>query len=261
MQLLTNGLVKNFRAGQLNVAVYARCAQLGAAAGAALATEIRRLIAERGRAVGLFAAAPSQNETLAALVAAPNLDWTSVIAFHLDEYLGLNEDAPQSFRRYLIEHLVMRVPLAEFHGLRGEAANPSAVCQNYARLMEFKPPDFAAIGIGENGHLAFMDPSVCDFNDPQVVKVVELEEACRQQQVNDGCFAKLDDVPRRALSVTVPTMMHCQKLVLSVPGVRKQAAVERALNGPVTTACPASILRTHPNAWLFLDEESAALLN
>jgi glucosamine-6-phosphate deaminase len=229
-----------------------------------LAETMRGLIAEHGRAIGLFAAAPSQDETLAALVAAPDLEWTSVIAFHLDEYLGLDEDAPQSFRRYLIERLVMRVPLAEFHGLRGEAANPAAVCQNYARLMafklEFKPPDFAALGIGENGHLAFIDPSVCDFNDPQPLKVVELEEACRQQQVNDGCFATLNDVPRRALSVTVPTMMRCKKLVLSVPGARKRAAVERTLNGPVTTACPASILRTHPDAWLYLDAESAALL-
>ncbi len=258
------GLIKTFKAGQLNVAVYATRAQMGAAAGEALAETMRGLITEKGRAIGLFAAAPSQDETLAALVAAPDLEWTSVIAFHLDEYLGLNEDAPQSFRRYLIDRLVMRVPLAEFHGLRGEAANPAAVCQNYARLMEFKlefkPPDFAALGIGENGHLAFMDPPVCDFNDPQVLKVVDLDEACRQQQVNDGCFATLNDVPRRALSVTVPTMMRCAKLVLSVPGARKQAAVERALNGPVTTACPASILRTHPDAWLYLDAESAALL-
>ena len=258
--MLKNGLIKTFKAGQLNVAVYATRAQLGAAAGAMLAEEIRRLIHEQGRAIGMFAAAPSQDETLAALVAAPTLEWTSVIAFHLDEYLGLNEDAPQSFRRYLIDRLVMRVPLAEFHGLRGEAANPAAVCQNYARLMAFKPPDFAALGIGENGHLAFMDPPVCDFNDPEPLKIVELDEACRQQQVNDGCFATLDDVPRRALSVTIPTMMRCKKLVLSVPGARKQAAVKRALTGPVTTACPASILRTHPDAWLFLDTDSAALL-
>ena len=256
--MLKDGLIKTFKAGQLNVAIYATRAQMGAAASALLAEEIRRLIAAQGRAIGMFAAAPSQDETLAALVAEPDIEWTSVIAFHLDEYLGLDEDAPQSFRRYLIERLVMRVPLAEFHGLRGEAANPAAVCQNYARLMEFKPPDFAALGIGENGHLAFMDPPVCDFNDPQVLKVVELEEACRQQQVNDGCFATLDDVPRRALSVTVPTMMRCAKLVLSVPGARKREAVKCALTGPVTTSCPASILRTHSDAWLLLDEASAA---
>lgn len=252
--------MKHWQAGRLNVAVYAKRAQMGAAAGAVLAATMRRLIAERGRAIGLFAAAPSQNETLAALVAAPDLEWTSVIAFHLDEYLGLDEDAPPSFRRYLIEHLVMRVPLAEFHGLRGEAANPAAVCQNYARLLEFKPPDFAALGIGENGHLAFLDPPVCDFNDPQVLKVVELDEACRQQQVHDGCFVSLDEVPRRALSVTVPTMMRCETLVVSVPGARKREAVALTLNGPVTTGCPASILRTHPNAWLFLDEAAAAQL-
>ncbi|NOT62376.1 MAG: glucosamine-6-phosphate deaminase [Acidobacteria bacterium] len=255
------GLIKTFKAGQLNIAVYATRVQMGAAAGARLADEIRSLIHEQGRATGMFAAAPSQNETLAALVAEPDIEWTSVIAYHLDEYLGIDDDAPQSFRRYLIDRLVMRVPLAEFHVMRGEAANPAAVCQNYARLLEFKPPDFAALGIGENGHLAFMDPSVCDFNDPQAVKVVELEEACRQQQVNDGCFATLNDVPRRALSVTIPTMMRCKNLVLSVPGIRKQQAVKRVLTGPVTTACPASILRTHSDAWLYLDAESAASLN
>jgi glucosamine-6-phosphate deaminase len=254
------GLINTLRADQLNVYVYETRAQVGAAAAAMVADELHRLICERGRAVGLFASAPSQNEFLAALIATPGIEWTSVIAFHLDEYLGVAEDAPQSFRRYLIERLVTRVPLAEFHGLRGEAANPAAVAKNYANLLEFKPPDFAALGIGENGHLAFIDPPVCDFNDPEAVKIVELDEACRQQQVNDGCFATLAEVPRRALTLTIPTIMKCEKLFVCVPGARKQEAVSRTLKGPLTTACPASVLRLHKDAHLFLDREAAALM-
>lgn len=260
MEILTTGLLQQFRADHLNVYVYQTRAQMGAAAAASVAAELRRLIHERKRAIGIFASAPSQNEFLDALVAAPDIEWTSVIAFHLDEYLGLNEEAPQSFRHYLIERLVKRVPLAEFHGLRGEAANPKAVCVNYASLLAFKPPDFAALGIGENGHLAFNDPPVCDFNDPAAVKIVELDEACRQQQVNDGCFPTLDDVPRRALTLTIPTLLACAKLFLSVPGPRKQQAVKQTLQGPITTGCPASILRMHQDAHLFLDREAATLV-
>ena len=260
MEISTTGLLQQFRADQLNVYVYETRTQMGAAAAVAVAAEVRRLIQERQRAIGIFASAPSQNEFLDALVATPNIEWTSVLAFHLDEYLGLDEEAPQSFRHYLIERLVKRVPLAEFHGLRGEAANPKAVCTNYASLLAFKPPDFAALGIGENGHLAFNDPPVCDFNDPAAVKIVELEEACRQQQVNDGCFATLDAVPRRALTLTIPTLMACAKLFLSVPGPRKQLAVQKTLYGPITTGCPASILRMHKDAHLFLDREAAALV-
>jgi len=252
------GLIGSFRAEQLNVYVYETRAQMGAAAAAMVADELRRLIRERKRAIGLFASAPSQNEFLAALVAAPDIEWTSVVAFHLDEYLGMGEDAPASFRRYLIERLVTRAPLAEFHGLRGEAANPAAVAKNYANLLEFKPPDFAALGIGENGHLAFIDPPVCDFNDPEAVKIVELDETCRRQQVNDGCFATLAEVPRHALTITIPTIMKRERLFVCVPGARKQEAVSRTLKGPITTACPASILRLHKDAHLFLDRVAAA---
>jgi glucosamine-6-phosphate deaminase len=259
MNASTDGLIDSFRADQLRVQVYETRAQMGAAAAACVAEELRRLIGERGGAIGIFASAPSQDEFLAALVATPELEWTSVIAFHLDEYLGMSEEAPQSFRRYLIERLVKRVPLAEFHGLRGEAANPKAVCANYAALLARKPPDFAALGIGENGHLAFIDPPVCDFNDPAAVKIVELEEACRRQQVNDGCFATLTEVPQRALTLTIPTIMARPKLFVIVPGPRKAEAVRRAINGPITTACPASILRLHRDAQLFLDREAAAL--
>ncbi len=213
---------------------------MGAAAATAVAAEIRRLIDERGRAIGLFASATSQNEFLDELVKTSEIEWTRVIGFHLDEYLGMGEDAPQSFRKFLIDRLVKRVPIAEFHGLRGEAANPEAVCVNYAALLDSRPPDFAALGIGEDGRLASIAPPVCAFTDPSVVRIVEL----------DGV--------RRAISLTIPTIMKCVRLFVIAPGQRKQQAVRDALEGEVAAACPASILRTHPDAHLFLDRKSAA---
>jgi len=252
--------IGHFKADHLSISIYESRQQIGAAAATAAAAEIRRLVATRGRAIGIFASAPSQNEFLDELVKAEGIEWTRVIGFHLDEYLGMEEDAPQSFRKYLFDRLVMRVPMVEFHGLRGEAANPEAVCANYAALLKSRPPDFAVLGIGENGHLAFIDPPVCDFHDPAAVKIVELDETCRQQQINDGAFTKLDDVPVRALSLTIPTIMACEKLFVIVPGSRKQNAVRDAIEGPIAESCPASILRTHPNVHLFLDREAAARL-
>ncbi len=258
--IVPEGQIASFRRDHLNIHVFESRPQMGKAAARALSAEMCRLIAERGRAIGVFASAPSQNEFLDALVEEPGIEWTRVVGFHLDEYLGMGEDAPQSFRKFLIDRLVQRVPMAEFHGLRGEATNPEAVCANYAAMLKSRPPDFAALGIGENGHLAFNDPPVCDFNDPVMVKIVELDEACRQQQVNDGAFAKLEDVPRSALTLTIPAIMACPRLFVVVPGIRKQQAVREAIEGEITTACPASILRTHNDAHLFLDRDSAAKL-
>jgi glucosamine-6-phosphate deaminase len=255
------GRIDQLKADHLHAHIYESRGQMGAAAATAVAAEMRRLIAERGRAVGIFASAPSQNEFLDALVQAEGIEWTRVIGFHLDEYLGMEESAPQSFRKFLLDRLVRRVPMAEFHGLRGEAANPEAVCANYAVLLRSRPPDFAVLGVGENGHLAFIDPPVCDFNDKSAVKIVELDGACRRQQVHDGAFAKLEDVPRHALSLTIPTILSCERLFAIVPGARKQQAVRDAIEGTISESCPASILRTHPNAHLFLDREAAALLS
>jgi glucosamine-6-phosphate deaminase len=247
------------QAGLLNVRVFAGAAELGAAAAGAVAAEMRRLIDSRGRAVGLFASAVSQSRTLATLHRAMEIDWPCLTVFHLDEYLGFDDHHPQSFRRFLREHLVSRVRLGAFHGLRGEAQDAAAECERYAALLRAAPPDFALLGIGENGHLAFNDPPVADFEDPLDVKIVELDARCRQQQVNDGAFATLDDVPRRALTLTIPAIMRVPKLFVVVPGERKRQAVEAALFGPASTACPASILRTHPDACLFLDPGSAPL--
>lgn len=253
-------MLHQFRADHLNVYVYETRNQVALAAAAEVAAELRRLIQTRQRAIGIFTSAKSQTEFLKALVAAPDIEWTSVIAFHPSAYLGLDDEAPQSLRHYLIERLVKRVPLAEFHALRGEAANPKAVCANYAALLAVKPPDFAVMNVGEIGQLAFNDPQAGDFNDPVAVKLVELDEACRQQQVRDGSFPTLAAVPRRALTLTLPTLMACPKLFLSVAGSDRQHAVWKTLNEPVSIACPASIVRTHKAAQLFLDREAAALL-
>ena len=256
-----DGLQREFRADQLNVYVYESRPKMGQAAASVIAAEIRRAIQDRGRAVVILASAPSQNEFLANLAEAPDIDWSRVTAFHLDEYLGMDDQAPQSFRRFLIDRLVNRVPLGQFNGLRGEAPDGAAEAKRYAELLEQNPPDFAVLGIGENGHLAFIDPPFCDFNDPEPVKVVQLDEICRNQQVNDGAFATLDEVPRDALSLTIPTLMARPKLFAIAPGPAKRQAIKNAVEGPISTSCPASILRTHPNAHLFIDVVAAEYLD
>ncbi len=256
-----DGLERNFQADKLNVYVYESRAKMANAAAAVIAAEIRRAIQERGRASVILASAPSQNEFLASLADAPDIDWSRVTAFHLDEYLGMDEHAPQSFRRFLIDRLVNKVPIGAFHGLRGDAPDGSQEAERYAGLLQENPPDFAVLGIGENGHLAFIDPPFCDFNDPKSVKVVELDEVCRNQQVNDGAFGTLAEVPRNALSLTIPTLMARPRLFAIAPGPAKRQAIKNTVEGPVSTQCPASILRTHADAHLFIDTVSAELLN
>lgn len=246
------GLIDCFRADRLNVYVYASRQQTGAAAAAVVATDLRRLIAAQGRAIGIFTAAPSQEEFLAELVKAEGLEWTRVVGFHSVEYLGMNEDAPPSRRKFLLDRLVRRVPMAEFHGLRGEAANPEAVCANYAALLKSRPPDFAILDISES----FIASPVCGPDDA-AVRLIELGEVYRQEQIRGGTFARIDEVPRRVLSLTIPTMMACPRLFAIGAGARQQAAVRAALTGELTSAQPSAILRAHPDAHLFLDQEAA----
>jgi glucosamine-6-phosphate deaminase len=255
------GLARTFRADALNIHVYENRKSMGNAAASVIAAEIRRAIQERGRAVVILASAPSQNEFLANLADAPDIDWSRVMAFHLDEYLGMDDRAPQSFRRFLIDRLVNKVPLGEFHGLRGDAPDAAVEANRYAELLRDNPPDFAVLGIGENGHLAFIDPPFCDFNDRLAVKVVELDEVCRNQQVHDGAFASLDEVPRNALSLTIPTLMARPKLFAIAPGSAKRRAIKQTVEGQISKQCPASILRTHRDAHLFIDRDSAEFLS
>lgn len=250
---------------QLQTRIFPTREAMGQAAAQFAAGVISSAYQERGEARVIFACAPSQNEFLSALVS-PNkcgvaLEWDKVVAFHMDEYVGLSASVTQSFRHYLRSHLLDWVPTQPtFHPIQGEAPSLQNECTRYARIFGEKPIDLVCLGIGENGHLAFNDPPVADFGDPQIIKVVKLDDACRHQQVNDGCFATFDSVPEQALTLTIPALCSARHVCAVVPGPRKAEAVRAALLGPVSTFCPASILRSHPHAVLHLDQESSSLL-
>lgn len=240
----------------LKVNVYANRRDLGVAAGRAAAATIRSLLGERVGFVRIvFAAAPSQNEFLETLASEPGIDWSRIAAFHMDEYIGLPSDAPQKFGRFLSERLFDKVKPGRVH-LIDSSNSIEAECKRYGDLIREAPIDIVCLGIGENGHLAFNDPPVADFSDPETIKAVELDEACRRQQVNDGCFAQLDDVPTHALTLTIPTLMSASRLFCMVPGPTKLQAVRRTLNGPISTECPSTVLRRHPACTLYVDRDS-----
>lgn len=252
---------KSFQVGNLRVKIFTDRATLGRAAAFEAAANLRQAIQEKGLARAIFAAAPSQNEFLAGLSEDGSIDWQKVVAFHLDEYLGLAGDAPQSFQTYLKEHLFNRVKPGQVNFLQGAASDPAAETARYAGLLAETSLDLACIGIGENGHIAFNDPPFADFNDPQNVRVVDLDEVSRVQQVHDGCFPSLETVPEQALTVTIPAIMAARRIVCVVPGPTKAQAVFDSLNRPVTALCPASILREHPAAQLFIDRDAASQLS
>jgi glucosamine-6-phosphate deaminase len=244
----------------LQIEIHADRESLGRAAGNAVAARMEEQIAAAGSVAIVFAAAPSQNEFLATLAAAGGIDWDRVIAFHMDEYLGLPPDAPQGFGYFLRQHLFDRTRPGKVHFLNGQASDPAAECRRYQALLEAHPVDIVCAGIGENGHLAFNDPPVADFADPVQVKVVELDRACRLQQVHDGCFSDLDSVPTHALTMTIPALMAARWIYTMVPGPTKARAVTETLTGPIGVHCPATALRGHPNAILYVDRDSASLL-
>ena len=244
----------------LKIEVHPDRAAMGAAAALRASTILREAIAGNGKARVILASAPSQNELLAGLTSAPDIDWSRVTIFHMDEYIGLPEHDAATFRNYQRQHVLSRVHPAVFHGLRGDYSDPIAESHRYSLLLAEAPIDLVCMGIGENGHIAFNDPPVADFHDPATVKVVVLDDLCRQQQVNDGCFPDFDSVPRQALTLTCPALMSGRAVVCAVPGPRKAAAVRSCLHNEVSTNCPATILRSHPNAVLYLDAASASLL-
>jgi glucosamine-6-phosphate deaminase len=236
----------------LKVSVYPDRRALGAAAGADVAATIRSLLSTKPNVRMIFAAAPSQNEMLETLVAADGIDWPRVTAFHMDEYIGLPEDAPQRFARYLRDRLFDRVKPGRVH-LINSSNSIDDECRRYGALLREAPIDIVCLGIGENGHIAFNDPPVADFNDPLTIKPVALDDACRQQQVNDGCFPSFASVPTHAVTLTIPTLLAGAHLYCSVPGPTKRQAVSRTLSGPISTQCPSTILRQHPDCTLYAD--------
>ena len=250
--------MNTFKKDKLKVNVYSSRDEMGAAAAADVKAAILRALESKDMINMIFAAAPSQNEVLANLANDKEIPWGRVNAFHMDEYIGLDKDAPQGFGNFLRDHIFGIAPFASVNYIRIDAPDAEEECERYSKLLSENPVDIVVLGIGENGHIAFNDPPFADFNDTKLVKTVKLDEVCRNQQVNDGCFAKIDDVPTHALTLTVPALMSGKELYCIVPAKTKANAVKATLMGEITDTCPASVLRTHSNATLYLDPDSAA---
>lgn len=252
---------KHFTVGTIKLEIHENQKEAGKAAARAAAQALKQLDRDREEIGVVFATGSSQLHTLHALTSMLDLPWRKIRGFHLDEYLGIDGNHPSSFRRYLRENLTLRVPLAEFFEIDGSSSDPDRVRLEYVHKLRAADPQLCLLGIGENGHLAFNDPGEANFDDPEAVKVVTLDAICRHQQLAEGWFSKLEEVPKRALTLTIPTLLKIPKLIVSVPGPRKARIVLRTLQDPMSPACPATILRVHRDVTLYLDRESAAELN
>jgi glucosamine-6-phosphate deaminase len=252
--------VSEFKVDKLVVHICKDRQTMGEAAAVMVGEKIHELLGQKDFINIIFAAAPSQNEFLSALVKNESIDWRRVNAFHMDEYIGLPENATQLFSSFLKEKIFDRLPFYTVNLINGNATDREAECGRYSELLTRFPPDIVCMGIGENGHLAFNDPPVADFNDPVNVKVVTLDAECRQQQVNDGCFEALSLVPENAITLTIPALMTDTYIYCMVPGDKKARAIHNTLNADIIEKYPSTILRRHKNAVLFLDKHSASLL-
>jgi len=252
--------MRQFQQDKLTVKVFENRTLMGEDAARDIKAAICRLLKEKDEIYMVFAAAPSQNDVLKSLVEDKDIEWNRVNAFHMDEYVGLPADAPQGFGNFLKSHIFGLIPLKSVNYIDCTTTDPEKECERYGKLLTDHKPDIVVMGIGENGHIAFNDPPVADFNDPKAVKVVDLDPVCIQQQVNDGCFARVEDVPTRAMTITVPTLVAPDNLFCIVPAPTKANAVKKMLTGPIDESCPASILRTRENAVMYLDADSSALL-
>ena len=252
--------MKTLKKDLLTVNIYDSRDEMGKAAGADIKACILKLLEKKETINMIFAAAPSQNEVLASLAEDKEIPWNRVNAFHMDEYIGLSADAPQGFGNFLKNAIFGRAPFKSVNYIDISATDAEAECARYSKLLEENPTDIVVMGIGENGHIAFNDPPVADFKDTKKVKPVALDEICRQQQVNDGCFAKIDDVPKTAITLTCPTLFSGDHLFCIVPAPTKANAVKATVCGEIGEACPATILRRHNSAILYLDPDSSALL-
>ncbi len=252
--------IRNFDVEKLKVVVAENRNKMGKLSANHVAELIKDLLSKKNEIRMIFAAAPSQNEFLEELTKIKSIDWSRIVALHMDEYMGLPEDSGELFSKYLNDHIFSKVNFKKVHFINSQAEDRDAECKRYEALLKESPIDIVCLGIGENGHIAFNDPPVADFNDPYFVKIVELDEKCKTQQVNDAGFKTIDEVPPTAYSLTVPALMAGNILNIVVPGIRKAEAVKNSLYSGVSTKCPATILRTHPNAVLYLDNESASLI-
>lgn len=252
--------MKSLKKGKLQVEIYENRTLMGEAAARDIKAKIAELLKTKKEISMIFAAAPSQNDVLKSLVEDKEIEWNRVNAYHMDEYIGLDKNAPQGFGNFLKAHIFGLVPFKSVNYIDITTTDPEAEAERYGKLLKENPTDIVIMGIGENGHIAFNDPPVANFKDEKWVKPVKLDEICRQQQVNDGCFASIDKVPTHAMTLTVPTLVKAPYLFCIVPAPTKANAVYETLNGSIDEHCPASILRMHDNAKLYLDDQSSKLL-
>lgn len=243
------------RKDQLVYKVFNDREEMGAYSASIAAKKIIDVLNKKDEVRIIFASAPSQNEFMKHLTAVEEIDWSRVVGFHMDEYIGLPKDSDQWFKSYIETHLLAKVTMKKFHFIDG-TKDPKEMMEEYESLLSEKPIDLVCLGVGENGHIAFNDPPVADFNDPFPIKKVELDQFSRQQQVNDGCFKTLAEVPTHALTLTIPTLLRGDMMVCTVPGATKRSAIRKVLNDPISTDCPATILRTHGNAYLVTDKNA-----
>jgi glucosamine-6-phosphate deaminase len=249
-------LVKSFNVEKLSVKAFDTRKAMGKCAVEDAVKIIRELLKEKKELNFIFAAAPSQNELLESLSLYKDIEWERINAFHMDEYAFLDYNAPQRFGNFLKEKIFSKVNFKSVNYIDGNSMDLEKECKRYGKLLEDNIPDIVFMGIGENGHIAFNDPSVASFKDKYLVKVVELDAKCRNQQVNDKCFSTIDDVPKHALTLTIPILTSAKYIYCVVPGDTKSEAVKNTLEGEINENCPASILRTHDNAVLYIDENS-----
>ncbi len=244
----------------LNINVFSTREEMGLTAGREVESKIVELQKKKKEVRVIFAAAPSQNEMLDYLATSERIDWHNVVAFHMDEYIGLKEDSDKLFSIYLRQRLFDKVRPGHVN-IIDTSADTDKEIERYTRLINSAPIDIVCLGIGENGHIAFNDPPVADFSDPLVMKMVNLEETCRIQQVNEGCFNTLHEVPLRALTLTIPVIFNASHLFCVVPGASKHDAVKNTVMGPVDTSCPGSILQNHPDCSFYFDSGSFGDIN
>jgi len=253
-------MLRSLKKGLLQVYEFATRKEMGEAAAIDIANAIRSFLTEKDEVNMIFAAAPSQNEVLTALCEQKGIEWERVNAFHMDEYVNLAPDSPAGFGYFLKEHLFSKLPFHSVNYINGNAKEMETECKRYSDLLRQHPIDIVCLGIGENGHIAFNDPHVANFHDPEDIKIVDLDDICRNQQVHDGCFATLEEVPKNALTLTIPMLTSGQSLFCIVPAQTKAWAIFHTLNDDISERIPATCLRQHKHAILYGDKDSMQLI-
>ena len=256
--MIVKNAISLFKVDKLKVEIYPDRLSMGRQAALAVSEKLKVLTSMQLNVRIVFAAAPSQNEFLSELASAKGINWSRVTAFHMDEYIGLNNNAEQKFGNFLKKRIFDKVNFKKVNYINSQSENPNRECKRYSELLNEAPIDIVCLGIGENGHIAFNDPAFADFNDTKTVKIVKLDDVSRQQQVNDGCFTSINEVPKEAITLTIPAMFSAKYLFTVVPGSTKKTAVYKTLYGKINSDCPATILRKHDNAVLYLDSQSAS---